>query len=145
MRLASMVAIESETMSRRFKKRAVWFLFGGLLLFTSCQTTRSGNPSHFSEENRIDAENTHYLSGEVVSIDLGNALVGIREAVELDQKKVKKLRLTPSTTVVKEGAPGSIEEIRQGDYVMIRYSIERNGTSNIEEVQLVSKPDSDSP
>jgi len=80
----------------------------------------------------------------VVSIDRRKALLGIREAVQLDQKKVKKLRLTPSTTVVKEGAPGSIEEIRQGDYVMIKYSIEQNGTSDVDEVQLVSKPDSNS-
>jgi hypothetical protein len=128
-------------MIRRFNKKAVWISSVGLALLTSCQATRSGSQSHYTESNQIDAAKTHYLSGEVVSIDLGNALMGIREAVQLDQKKVKKLRLTPSTTVVKEGAPGSIDEIRQGDYVMIKYSIERNGTSDVQEVQLISKPD----
>ncbi len=139
------MAIESETMIRRFNRKAVWIYGVGLLLSVACQTTRPGGRTHYAEETRINAEKSHYLSGEVVSIDLGSALLGIREAVQLDQRKVKNLRLTPSTTVVKEGAPGSVEEIRQGDYVMIKYSIEQNGTSDIEEVQLVSKPESDSP
>jgi hypothetical protein len=132
-------------MIRRFNRKALWFCGVGLLLLIGCQTSRPGGPRQYAEENRSAAAKNHYLSGEVVSIDLGNALLGIREAVQLDQRKVKKLRLTPSTTVVKEGAPGSVEEIRQGDYVMIKYSIEQNGTSDIEEVQLVSKPDTDSP
>ncbi len=132
-------------MIRRFNRKAVWTLGVGLLLLTGCQTSRPGGRRQYAEENRVDAAKSHYLSGEVVSIDLGNALLGIREAVQLDQRKVKKLRLKPSTMVVKEGAPGSIEEIRRGDHVMIKYSIEQNGISFIEEVQLVSKPDSDSP
>jgi len=132
-------------MIRRFNKQAVWIFGVTLLLLAGCQTSRPGSRRQYAEENRIDAAKSHYLSGEVVSVDLGNALLGIREAVQLDQRKVKKLRLMPSTMVVKEGAPGSIEEIRQGDHVMIKYSIERNGASDIEEVQLVSKPDSDSP
>jgi hypothetical protein len=136
---------ESETMIRHFNRKAVWILGVGLLLLTGCQTSRPDGRHRYAEENRMDVSTTHYLSGEVVSIDRAKALLGIREAVELDQRKIKELRLTSSTTVVKEGAPGSIEEIRRGDYVMVKYSIERNGTSDIDEVQLVSKPDSDSP
>ncbi|MFB3904197.1 MAG: hypothetical protein ACE15E_12145 [Acidobacteriota bacterium] len=125
----------------RITKKAAWASSVLLSLYTGCKGfsfSRKASQDRGTNEAKIRST-THYLSGQVVFLEREASLLRVREAVELHQPEVKNLRLTPSTIVLKGNHSGTIDQIQRGDYVLIRYSVEPDGSSNADEIRLVSK------
>jgi len=132
-------------MVTRFGKLAYWFSGTLLVLASGCSQGTLKTEGQQPAGESVQTTTSHYLSGQIVSVDRVKGALGVREAVEINRRKVTRLRLTPATAVLEAGEPGSLSQIRKGDFVMIRYSDRPDGGSYAEEVQVVSKSDHRAP
>ena len=127
----------------RITMKAAWASGVLLLLCSGCKGISSGSRTPADRETgKVGiGSTTHYLSGQVVLVERSSELLRVREAVELHKPEIKTLRLTASTIVVKGNGLAVVDQIKRGDYVLIRYSVEPDGSSCADEIRLVSKLD----
>jgi len=123
-------------------RMAAWITGFLLLFYAGCEGSGfspGASPDRMTRDTS-SASKVHYLSGQVVLVERDASLLRVQEAVELHRPEVITLRLTSATVVLKGNHSGTIDQIQRGDYVLIRYLVEPDGTSSADEIRLVSKP-----
>ena len=114
-----------------------------LLLLAACGSWQSKSPAAVGQEPANPG--THYFSGEVVSVDPAGETVRVQETVDLTGRDIKAFLLGESTSVIRDGERIPLDEIRPGDFVMIKYSEAQEKKLSAEEIRLASKLGSRTP
>ena len=81
---------------------------------------------------------THHMLGEVVSVDSTAHSLMIKETVKGGEAKEVSFTLDEKVKVMVAGKPGTLDDVKSGDSVTVRYT-EKSGTRVAQELR-VAKP-----